>query len=230
MATLALAAVGAAAGSALLPAGLTVFGATLTGAAIGTQIGALAGSVIDQSLLGASGQSRTVEGPRLQSLRVTASTEGAPIPRLCGRARLGGQIIWATNFEEDVITTQAGGSGKGGSSRGGGASSIEYRYFANFAVALAEGVISGIGRVWADGREIDLSLVTHRVYTGTDTQLPDALIAAKQGADQAPAYRGVAYVVFERFPLADFGSRIPQLSFEVHRAVDSFESLVRGVF
>ena len=35
--------------------------------------------------------------------------------------------------------------------------------------------------------------------------------------------------MFERLALADFGNRIPQLSFEVHRAVDPFESSVRAV-
>jgi hypothetical protein len=75
MATLALAAAGAAAGSALLPAGLSFLGATVSGATIGAQLGALAGSWVDQSLFAASGQSRALSGPRLSDLRVTASTE-----------------------------------------------------------------------------------------------------------------------------------------------------------
>ena len=49
MATLALAAAGAAVGSTLLPAGVTLLGATLSGAAIGAQIGAFAGSYVDRS-------------------------------------------------------------------------------------------------------------------------------------------------------------------------------------
>src|SRR5688572_30887341 len=104
MATLALAVAGAAAGSALLPAGVTILGATLTGATIGAQVGALAGSFADQALLGASG-ARTAKGPRLSELRITGSSEGSPIPRLYGRARLGGQLIWATDFEEEVVTS-----------------------------------------------------------------------------------------------------------------------------
>ena len=76
MATLALAAVGAAVGGALLPAGITLLGATLTGATIGSQIGALAGGLIDQSLFGASGHTRQANGPRLSNLRVTVSGEG----------------------------------------------------------------------------------------------------------------------------------------------------------
>ena len=78
MATLALAAAGAAAGSALLPAGVSVLGATISGAALGSQIGAFAGSYIDKSLFGPSGQTRVMEGPRLTDLHVTASTEGSP--------------------------------------------------------------------------------------------------------------------------------------------------------
>ncbi|HEY1245773.1 MAG TPA: hypothetical protein VGF29_13190, partial [Hyphomicrobiaceae bacterium] len=114
MATLALAAAGAAVGSALLPAGVTLFGATIAGATIGAQVGALAGSVVDRALFGASGQSRALAGPRLSELRVTGSSEGAPIPRLYGRARLGGQLIWATDFEEEVVTASQSGGGKGG--------------------------------------------------------------------------------------------------------------------
>ena len=228
MATLALAAAGAAVGGALLPGGISLLGATITGATIGSQIGALTGAFVDQALFAPSGQARAFAGPRLSELRITASSEGAPIPRLYGRARLGGQIVWATNFEEEVVQQSQSGGGKGGTG-GGGSASIEYRYFANFAVALAEGPITGIGRVWADGRELDLSTVTHRVYTGAEDQLPDSLIEAKEGAGNAPAYRGVAYVVFERMALAPFGNRVPQLSFEVTRAVDKFEGLIRAV-
>ncbi|MBX9592484.1 MAG: glycoside hydrolase/phage tail family protein [Hyphomonadaceae bacterium] len=230
MATLALAVAGAAVGAAAFPAGITLFGATLTGAAIGSQIGAFAGSFVDRALFGASGQSRALQGPRLSELRVTGASQGAPIPRLYGRARLGGQIIWATDFEEEVVTTTQGGGGKGGFGGGGPRSTTtEYRYYASFAVALAEGEITGIGRVWADGQELDLATLTHRLHTGSQTQAPDSLIEAREGAGNAPAYRGIAYLVFERLALANFGNRIPQLSFEVHRAVDPFEGSVRAV-
>lgn len=225
MATLALAVAGAAVGSALLPAGVTVLGATFTGAMIGSQVGALAGSYVDQTLLPASGQSRAAGGPRLDDLTVTASTEGAAVPRLIGRSRLGGQIIWATSLEEEIVKNSGGG--KGGMS--GGASGRSYRYYANFAVALCEGTITSIGRVWADSKELDLTTVGWRLYTGTETQDADDLIVAHQGTDRAPAYRGIAYIVFERMPLETYGNRLPQLSFEVFRAVDPFEPSVRAV-
>ena len=73
MATLALSAVGAAVGGALLP------GVGLFGAAIGQAAGAFAGAAIDQALFGASGRARVVEGPRLADLQVMTSSEGASI-------------------------------------------------------------------------------------------------------------------------------------------------------
>jgi hypothetical protein len=228
MATLALAAAGAAVGGAVLPTGFTLLGATITGASIGTQIGAIAGSVIDQALLGGAGKSRHSEGPRLSELHITASTEGAPVPRIYGRVRLGGQVIWATPFEEDVVTSSSGGSGKGIASAPA-STTTEYRYYANFAVALCEGEVSGLGRIWADGVEIDRSQIMHRVYLGSETQEADGLIVAREGAANAPAYRGVCYVVFERLALAQFGNRLPQLSFEVYRSVEAFATEIRAV-
>jgi hypothetical protein len=230
MATLALAAVGAAAGSAILPAGISVLGATITGAAIGSQIGAFAGSYVDNALFGSSGQTRTVEGPRLKDLHVTSSTEGAHIPRIYGRVRLGGQVIWASDFEEEVVTSsQSSGGGKGIGGGGSETTSVGYNYYANFAVALCEGQITRLGRVWADGREADLGTMTYRLYTGSETQAADSLIVAHEGAANAPAYRGTAYVVFQRLALKEFGNRIPQLSFEVYRNIEAGDGDIKGI-
>ncbi|MBZ0260812.1 MAG: glycoside hydrolase/phage tail family protein [Hyphomicrobiales bacterium] len=179
------------------------------GGIIGRAVGAVAGNIVDQNLFG-SGTRRT-QGPRLNDLRVMASEEGAPIPRLWGRMRISGQVIWATNFEEVSKTTTQKSSSKGGPK----SKATEYSYFANFAVGLCEGVVDRLGRVWADGKEIDLSPFTTRFYRGVEDQDADSLIVAKEGVDNAPAYRGLAYIVFERLPLESFGNRLPQLSFEV---------------
>ncbi|HEX9906593.1 MAG TPA: glycoside hydrolase/phage tail family protein, partial [Propylenella sp.] len=158
---------------------------------------------------------------RLSDLGVQASTEGAVIPRVYGRARLSGQIIWATDYEEEEKTE---GGGKGGP----GVSTTEYSYFANFAVGLCEGPVARLGRIWADGKPLDQSAFTFRLHKGGEGQDADSLILAKEAGD-APAYRGTAYVVFERMPLADFGNRIPQLSFEVFRPVAGIEEHVKAV-
>lgn len=194
------------------------------GMMIGRAAGALAGSLIDSRLFGTQG--RDAKGPRLDDLRVMSSSEGAPIPAMWGRARLSGQVIWATDFEEDITTTEQDSGGKGGDT---GSEITEYSYFANFAVGLCQGEITSLGRVWADGKDLDLSRITWRLYTGSETQTPDSLIIAYQGAEDAPAYRGLAYVVFERLPLAKFGNRIPQLSFEIIRRSDDVENLIKAV-
>ena len=216
MAALLLSAAGATAGRLFGPAG----------AIAGRLVGAIAGNAIDQALFG--GRERNVTGPRLSDLDVMASTEGAPIPRAYGRVRLAGQMIWATSLEEVVTTdSQDNGGGKGmGGSRVTTNTTI-YSYYANVALGLCEGEISAVRRVWADGKALDLSGLTMRVYRGDETQTPDPLIVAKEG--QAPAYRGLAYVVFERLPLEEFGNRIPQLSFEVVRAIGKLETMTRAV-
>ncbi|MFC5393089.1 hypothetical protein ACFPPC_10640 [Bosea vestrisii] len=200
------------------------------GAMIGRSLGAIAGASLDQSLFGGSGGgTRIVEGPRLKEIDGLASTEGAPIPRVYGRARLGGQLIWATRFEEEVTTTvtRTKSGGKGGQ-KAQKTYETTYSYHANLAVAICEGPIAFVRRIWADGREVDFTSVSLRIHRGFENQEPDPLIAAKE-AGAAPAYRGTAYVVLERFPLADYGNRVPQFSFEVVRAVPGLGEMIRAV-
>ena len=168
---------------------------------------------------------RTFEGPRLESFRVMSSTDGAPLPRIYGRARVGGQVIWASNLKEHVEDEKVG--------KGGGPTQRDYSYTISFAVALCEGEIAGVERVWANGEIIPTAGLTMRVHKGTEDQLPDPVITATDG--YAPAYRGTAYVVFEDFPLDAFGARLPQMNFEVVRSVPRqddgprLEDLVTGV-
>ena len=82
------------------------------GATIGRAVGAIAGSVVDQAIIGALTPARRVQGPRLISVDITSSTEGAAITRRFGRSRLAGQMIWATRFKE-VISKDTSGGGKG---------------------------------------------------------------------------------------------------------------------
>ena len=199
------------------------------GAVLGQAAGSLAGAAIDRALFG-SGAGAVREGPRLTALAGLTSTEGAAIPRIYGRVRVGGQVIWATRFEEQVETVRSGGSGgKGGLSGSPAVESTTYSYFANLAIGLCEGPVGFVRRVWADGKEIDVTRFTMRLHRGDEQQEADPLIVAKEGAGQAPAYRGLAYVVFERLPLADFGDRVPQLSFEVVKPVAGLAQMIRGV-
>jgi hypothetical protein len=191
----------------------------IVGGGVGRAIGAALGGVVDRGVVGALSPARQV-GPRLETLRLQSTAAGTPMACAFGRARVTGQVIWAARFLER--RNQSGG-GKGGQR------TVDYAYSLSFAVALCEGPIDGIGRVWADGRPMDLTGVAMRVHRGTEEQTPDPLIEAVEG--DAPAYRGTAYVVFEDLPLGSFGDRVPQLSFEVFRRPegDGLEEKLEGV-
>ncbi|MEL6920636.1 MAG: glycoside hydrolase/phage tail family protein [Pseudomonadota bacterium] len=133
-------------------------------------------------------------------------------------------VIWATRFEETATRERVGSKGLGG-----GQSTTSYSYSTSFAVALCEGPINAIRRIWADGKELDQSEVQMRLYKGTQTQAPDDLIIRKQGAGNAPAYRGIAYLVFEDLQIERFGNRVPQIEVEVIRCVGELEQSLTAV-
>ncbi|PQZ73058.1 glycoside hydrolase/phage tail family protein, partial [Brevundimonas sp. MYb31] len=190
------------------------------GGPIGQFIGATVGRAVDERVIASLSPARQ-KGPRLEALSLQSSADGAPMACVFGRARVAGQVIWAARFLEKRHE-RSGGKG--------GQRTVEYAYSLSFAVALGEGPIDGVGRVWADGQPLDLTGVTMRVHRGTQTQTPDPLIEAVEG--EAPAYRGTAYAVFEDLPLGPFGNRAPQLAFEVFRRAPGegrLEDLLEGV-
>ncbi len=215
MATIVLSAVGASLGAGF---GGAVLG--LSGAVLGRAAGALAGRVIDQRLLG--GGSKAVETGRIDRLRIQTAGEGIAIPRVWGQMRLPGHVIWASPLEE--VTRSESGGGKGAPKPQ--VTQISYRL--SLALALCEGPILSVGRVWADGEEIAADDLNMRVYGGDEGQMPDPVIAAHEG-DEAPAYRGVAYVVLENLSLERWGNRMPQLSFEVTCPARDGSGLCRDV-
>lgn len=194
-------------GNALLPG----IGGTVLGA-----LGKVAGGLIDQQL--GLGASRKFVGPRLENLKVQDSRYGAGIPLIFGKARVAGQVIWSSNLIETSHEESVGG-GKGG---GGSVRSVRYSYSVNCAIAIGQGPLARLAAVWADGKQLYDGLVwkaglatSVTYYIGDSAQLPDPVLQAALGAGHVPAYRGIAYLVFEGLQLADFGNRLPNLTFEV---------------
>lgn len=212
MATLVLTAVGASLGASV--GGLA--GAMLAG--VGAFAGGQVGGVIDRAIFGTRG--RTREGPRLGDLAVQSSAYGQAIPFLYGTVRAAGNVIWSTGLIErrhEESQKVKGGKG-GGSTR---VTNVTYTYAASFALALSAREISGVGRIWADGKllrdaagrlAVDGRL---RIYRGDEGQGPDPLIAARSGPAGTSAYRGIAYLVFEELQLAEYANRIPNITVEV---------------
>lgn len=167
------------------------------------------------------------EGPhldrgRVDEIRIQGATQGSPIALVYGRNRVAGTIIWATGITETSSTSSSGG--KGG---GGGGSVTEYSYTTSLAVAICEGTLTKVRRIWANekviydwrtggsptlGAWLDSSKV--RVYLGNQTTA-DAAIEADKGVGNVPAHKGLAYIVFEDFPLKEVGNQVPNFTFEV---------------
>jgi len=186
---------------------------TAVGTAIGGPIGGAVGALIGQGVDARIFRPGAREGARLRDLEVQTSRYGAQIPRLYGTLRAAGTVIWSTDLQE---SSEISGGGKGQPNV------TSYSYSASFAVALSSRRVAGIGRIWADGNllrgaagDFKAPLGAFRLHDGGEDQPADPLIAAAVGIDQAPAYRGCAYAVFEDLQLADFGNRIPSLTFEL---------------
>ncbi|MDX1917389.1 MAG: glycoside hydrolase TIM-barrel-like domain-containing protein [Rickettsiaceae bacterium] len=136
------------------------------------------------------------------------------IPLIYGTARAEGQLIWATyiketpqetstqTFKKDILTTNI---------------RVDFHYSCSFAIGICEGIIHKIERIWANNELLDLGKYNYRIYYGTEDQMPDPLIEATVEGGYVPAHRGLAYIVFQDFPLAEFGNNLPKLSFEVTR-------------
>lgn len=159
-----------------------------------------------------------IKGQRMDSLQLQDSSYGGMISIAFGGVRTAGNIIFATDFVEHEDEENVG--------KGGKQTMTTYTYTISIAVAVAKGPIARIGRIWADGKimatDTNKNGYNFRVYYGTEDQMPDPYIEAKNGgAGTTPAYRGIAYVVFQDIELSDFGNRIPQLQFEIF-TVDNF--------
>jgi hypothetical protein len=201
MATLVLSSLGGAIGSQ--------FGSF--GTMMGQLAGNLLGSAIDQHLFPSEIGQR--EGVRLQELTVQNSAYGHMIPIIYGTMRLAGNIIWAIDIRETPNHHYIDYGGKNSA----GQMHTQYSYSVSLAIAICEGEISRVNNIWADDQLLDGYNYQYRIYNGNEAQEADHLIEAIEGI--APAYRGLAYVVFENFPLTAFGNRLPTFSFEVTRKV-----------
>lgn len=188
---------------------LTAVGTAL-GGPIGGAIGAVLGQAVDQNILF---KPKGREGPRLERLDVQTSTYGSQVPRIFGKMRVAGTVIWATDLKE---TKKKSGGGKGRPS------ATTYSYSASFAVAISSRRVVRVERIWADGNllrgaagDFKSEVGAFRLFSGDQDQEADQLVASAEGGALTPAYRGLAYALFEDLQLADFGNRIPSLTFEV---------------
>lgn len=206
-------------------AGFFLTGGSPTGALYGAQIGLGIGGYLDPA------PGPTTEGPRLSDRSVQTSTYGAVIPRVYGTAPVAGNLIWLQGNQLTETITKTKKGGKGGGSK---ATTVTYSYSATCAFALADtralgAPFIGIRRIWtsqglyydagsSDPDTIQASNAAAQGFTfypGSATQLQDPSIQADIGAANTPAYRGLAYIVFNDLPLASHGNSLVGLQLKV---------------
>lgn len=185
------------------------------GAKFGYALGSIASSAMQP------GQNYEVSGSRLADVSVQTSTYGKSIPILFGQSRFAGNVIWSLPIKEHENRSEISGGGKGGGGRRSRVTNIHYTYSATLAIGICEGVIDSIINIWADAKNITNEIDNFRIYVGDESQLPDSIIESYLGVGKTPAYRGLAYIVIEDFPLGDYGNRIPNFTFEVKRKAKS---------
>lgn len=184
------------------------------------QLGFVVGGLI------ASATAPAAQGPQLGDLPVQSFDEGTPRAIIYGTSQTTGYVIAAGPAIKTTEVTDAGGKG-GGSVEG----EVAYR---NYAIAMCEGPIAAVLRVWADDKLVydvrpgslmlaeSAEWIKNKVfYMGTEDQLPDVFLQLNVSGIDTPAYRGTAYMVVGLEDLTDRRGTIPMYRFEVTNSVTS---------
>ena len=157
------------------------------------------------------GKNTTSRADMIADFQINTASYGEVVPEILGTTRVSGNIIDYEDFtaHEHRTTTR---TGKGGGSKH---TDISYTYTVAAAIALCEGPIAGIGKVWKDkevyqypNESIQLTL-----FNGAIAQAPWPYMTSKH-PDKALPYSGLAYMA----GVVDLGDRgsLPQYNFEVY--------------
>ncbi|QBQ98165.1 phage tail protein [Paraburkholderia pallida] len=155
------------------------------------------------------GTIRNSEVPEV-ALRLQGSSYGNPIPVIHGRTRVRPNLIWYGDFKAIAHTSSESAGGKGG---GPDVENTTYTYTVAVAMALGAGVVSGIGRVWADKTVTTPAKVGLTLFSGADDQQPWDYLVTKHPTE-ALHYPGIAYLAAGAYDLGSSAS-LPQHTFEV---------------
>ena len=156
------------------------------------------------------GKSTTSRADMIADFQINTASYGEVVPEILGTTRVSGNIIDYDDFtaHEHKSTTR---TGKGGGSKH---TNITYTYSVAAAIALCEGPIAGIGKVWRDKEIYDYpnEKIELTLFNGDVAQAPWPYMLSKH-PDKALPYSGLAYMA----GVVDLGERgsLPQYNFEV---------------
>lgn len=156
------------------------------------------------------GKNTTNRADMIADFQINTASYGEVVPEILGTTRVSGNVIDYDDFtaHEHQSTTR---TGKGGGSKH---TEITYTYTVAAAIALCEGPIAGVGKVWRDkeiytypSEKIELTL-----FNGEQGQAPWPYMVSKH-PEKALPYSGLAYMA----GVVDLGDRgsLPQYNFEV---------------
>jgi hypothetical protein len=124
-------------------------GGMIIGGVIGGPFGARIGFALGSFLGGRLfGDEQVTEGPRIEDRAVSTATYGAPIPIVYGTVRCTGSYIWVQGNELIEVRKEEEVG------KGGGGSYVYYEYYITCAVAICEGPVQQLLRIWGDTKLI----------------------------------------------------------------------------
>lgn len=204
-------------------------------------------------------------------LSFTMSQYGKFIPIVFGSDKLDGNVFWSTPIEEHVVGDVAAGEAVFYRTISFAFGICEGEINGLLRLWMGDRLIwdrtanvddNGIVQPNADGfllgATVDLTeedsplrgigdidrATKISVFSGSETQLPEGVMVEEEGYENVPAYRGLAYILFENFVLGS-SSAVPALFAEVtsntqnlHPRVygnlatptDKFDEMYRGLF
>lgn len=153
---------------------------------------------------------------KLEAMRFQSSAYGIPIAVVWGVTRIPGNLMWYGGFKAIAHTETQEAGGKGGGVK---TQNTSFTYEAALALALGEGTITAIPRVWrgkntyTDGTTTALAQVGLTLVTGAMGQAVWSHLTTN-APTQALAYAGIAYVRASAYDLGT-AAAVENHTFEV---------------
>ena len=161
---------------------------------------------------------------RILSLQVQQSSQGLTLPVVYGRARVAGNLVWYGDFTtyEHKTTTRQGGKGGGGVKQ----EDVKYTYEAAVMMALCEGEIKGVTRIWRDKEKFSSpASLRLTLYKGGEEQPVWPHLQQAKHTAQAISYSGTAYLCSPNYELTK-SAQIYSHNFEVDGKLGYSTSIV----
>lgn len=180
---------------------------TMIGSALGSPwVGNFVGTAIGIMLFPTKYQ----KPDKYTELGVNSALEGIPIPVVYGTAKIAGNYIWKGSLEASSIKEKTGGSG-------GKKVVVGYDYFMDGAMGVCRGPNVALGRIFKNNELFMYEGTnTFTFYSGASDQTIDPVISSEIG-DNASPFRGLSYMVFDRWPIGANNATAPTIAAEVSR-------------